>query len=302
MRKNMDWRMGWVLVLGMAIRCHGDLLVYEGYNYGLADGTAMNGVATAATGLTGNYTATFYIPGAVYNTLKYSTTDLTFGSKFYTTGGGSVRLDAYKKNHSARLGAALSTAAVTGDLWNSQLVNYEALSGAGWGRSGVLLNTAADGTGTSSFQAFSDAVATSNTDKPGVAYSATFATYGGGFTLATGTTYLILAKFTNVGTALSAGTPGQATLWLFTQTGYESWVANSGLESGLSTYASASASAAAVTSGTFNFTGFLIVYNTRGNVTSYDYQTLLTDEVRYGTTLADVVKVPGPAGTVVTLR
>jgi hypothetical protein len=30
-------------------------LVYEGFNYGLSDGMTMDGVATNATGLTGNY-------------------------------------------------------------------------------------------------------------------------------------------------------------------------------------------------------------------------------------------------------
>lgn len=300
MKKILYWLMGWVLVLGMAIHCHGDLLVYEGYNYGLADGTGMGGVATAATGLTGNYTVAVTSVG--FNYVKYAATGLAFGPQFLTTSGGSVRSDSFKKNESARLGAALSTAAVTGDLWNSCLVNYSALAGADYGLSGVRLNTSADGTGTSSFQAFSDAVATSNTEKPGIAYSTTVATYGGAFALETNTTYLVLTKFTNVGTALSAGTPGQGTLWLFTQAGYEGWVANSGLESGLSTYASAVVSSAAVSSGTFSFAGFLNVYNARGNVSAFGLQTLLTDEVRYGTTLADVVKVPGPAATVVTVR
>ncbi len=34
---------------------HASVLIYEGFDYGLAEGTTMNGVATNATGLSGSY-------------------------------------------------------------------------------------------------------------------------------------------------------------------------------------------------------------------------------------------------------
>lgn len=40
----------------------GELLVYKGFDYGLANGTTMNGVSANATGLTANYTVTDSAP------------------------------------------------------------------------------------------------------------------------------------------------------------------------------------------------------------------------------------------------
>src|SRR5690606_839263 len=116
-------------------------------------------------------------------------------------------------------------------------------------------------------------------------------------TLTTGVTYLVISKFTNVGTALSAGSPGVATNWYLTQTDFDSWVTDGGqLESALDSYAFKKQTDTQ-TSGTFSLdeNSYLGLRsdapNQNGFVTAATF-----DEIRYGTDLASVyAAIPEPS-------
>ncbi len=74
-----------------AAHARASLVVYEPYNYGLAQGTTMTGVTTNAVGLTGAYTDTNVInsPNDVsVNDVTYNTSSMHFGD--LQTQGGSI--------------------------------------------------------------------------------------------------------------------------------------------------------------------------------------------------------------------
>lgn len=93
------------------------LLLYEDFSYGVSDGMTMNGVATSATGLSGNYS----FLNASGSSL-YSTTGLSFGINYLPTSGGSVLLSATGNNAYSVITATLS-ASTTGTLYSSYLPN-----------------------------------------------------------------------------------------------------------------------------------------------------------------------------------
>jgi hypothetical protein len=199
----------------------------------------------------------------------------------------------------------MDVAAQSGTLWNSHLFRIPELGEAVANASaiGTRINDGDTSDGATSGGANSYFSANGNNNSasgpastPGLDYAGgagTTATSDPVTTLSENTTYLALAKFTNVGIALSAGDPGVASLWVFDQSGYEAWRAAGSSEASLGTHATWTITESA-TSGTYNFSSseFLqfYVFNQSAS-TAIDG---LMDEVRWGTTL-DAVAIPEPS-------
>lgn len=268
-----------ISTLGLAQTGQSALLVYETFNYGVADGTTMNGVTATGQGLQGTYAVSA-------GTSVYSTTDLNFSSSFASGSGGSVQQTV--SGASSILGVQLNAGTHTGTLYGSYLVNFSSLSIDSAGLVSSRLSSTQTSGGANAYF-LSNAKTGSSTNRPGVGYNDT-ATASTGPAITTGTTYLVVSRFTNVGAALSAGTQGVADLWVFTSAGYEDWINNGGTEGALGTYAYATASES-VTSGTYSFTNsrFYQIASFTGGGTGTTSSRL--DDVRYGTTLGDVMAV-----------
>ncbi|MDF3056741.1 MAG: hypothetical protein K0R17_956 [Rariglobus sp.] len=201
------------------------LLVYEDFDYGLANGATMSGVATNATGLAGNYSLVTTGSNGASGSANYKSTGLSFGSSFLTTNGGALTVNAIAttgNGGTAILGASLNVAAQTGTLYNSYLVQINSRTSAGTGS--LRINTGVTtGGGSSYFQSNAKAGGgNSSTVSFGTSASSSTTT-----NLVTDATYLFVNSFVNVGTTLSAGAgAGVATTWIFTLDGYESWLEN----------------------------------------------------------------------------
>ncbi len=279
-----SFTIGLIAILSILLSAQGSLLVHEGFDYGGVD-TAMGGLATNATGLTGNYTASNTPSDASAN---YRTAGgLSFGSSFFATTGGSVN-QRMRSSGVSYVGATLSTSAVSGDLWGSYLFNFEEINSINT-TGQVRLNTTATGVSGSSW--FNVAPDLSNSGQhPQISYDGSNYSNQSGFEYVEGTTYLLVSKFTNVGASLSGGSPGVASLWIFAQDSYEDWVAGGGSEAQLATEADGVASIS-LTTGSYEFSDYLQYagYSTASTTSSY-----FMDEIRYGTTLGDVVAIPEP--------
>jgi hypothetical protein len=286
------------LAFVMAATANASLLIEEQFDYAMADGTDMHGVAATGTGLQGEY--------AVRNaggSSTYATSGLSFGSNFFTTSGGALSVTTTAiGNQFSILGVQMDVVAQTGTLWHSHLFRIPELGErvANASAIGTRINTGATTGGADSyFGVNGDNNSTlAPASNPGVDYAGgtnTSATSDPATKLSENTTYLALAKFTNVGTALSAGDPGVASLWVFDQSGYEDWRAAGSSEASLGDHATWTITES-MTSGTYNFnsSAFLQFYVFNQSVkTAIDG---LMDEVRWGTTL-DAVAIPQPSGS-----
>ncbi|WFB37554.1 PEP-CTERM sorting domain-containing protein [Kiritimatiellota bacterium B12222] len=278
---------GSVSLLSVLLPVKAALLVHEGFNYTLADNTPINGTSTTATGLSGDYSAS-NSSGTAVAVSNYRTAGLSFGSSFFATTGGSLNQRAAKSGVSY-VGAALDTASMSGELWGSYLFNFEALNSVNTTGQVRLNATETGGSGSSWFNVASDISGSGQHSQ--ISYNGSDYSSQSSFAYSEGTTYLLVSKFTNVGSSLTGGDPGVASLWMFTQSNYEAWVAGGGDEASLTASADGFASKTA-TSGSYEFDDYLQLafYSTASNSSS-----LYTDEIRYGTTLGDVVAVPEPS-------
>jgi hypothetical protein len=276
---------GFVALLNILLPAQGELLVYESFNYGLSDDASIHNTTITATGLTGNYS----VNNSGSSVSNYRTSGLSFGSNFFSASGGSLNQRAISGGVTFS-GATVNTSAVSGDLWGSYLFNYDESTGQDNTTGQVRLNTGATVGSTSDwFNVASDISGISQ--RPQISYDGS-TTSSQSFSYTPNTTYLLVSKFTNVGATLFAGNPGEASLWILSQTNYEDWTAAGGLEADLSTYANGSA-ATSVTSGTYTFSDSLqyAFYNGYGSARS----SLFIDEIRYGTSLGDIVAIPEPS-------
>jgi hypothetical protein len=268
------------------------LLVHEGFNYGLADGTTFNGVATTATGYSGNYTVA---TGAAGGAGVYSSTGLTFSSNFFATANGAANLTTPAQpsptGTSAILGGTLSIGgAQTGNIYSSYLVNYGTKEPVFSGAAAQLRISDLQTSGSNNrFLTFADNGANLNN---GVSFSG--ASTNGSQALVDGTTYLMVAKYTNVGTI---GATGTATLWLFDSASYDLWFTGGASEAALDTFALGGplVSAGVTTTAIHTFTNGDFTQFTISGTNGSAAQSIFYDELRYGTTLEDVVMVPEPS-------
>lgn len=263
------------------------LLVYEGFDYGLAAGASMNGVATDATGLTGNY-AVSVTGGAAGSGMTYRGTGLSFGSKFATT-GGAIALTANAAATSAAVlgGAAFNTGAQTGTIYNSYLVSFESRTAAG--TASFRLNTGITASGASSYFG-SNAKAAGSTALSSVSYSTT--AVSATTSLANNpTTYLFINSFTNVGS--SGG--GVATTWIFDVAGFDQLLADGVLtDAKLDQYRLHKISQTNASGSAFVFDNTRFMQFGSSSGTGSGSQISVFDEIRYGNALADVIPVAVP--------
>lgn len=290
-----------VLLLGPLSPLSATVVVYEPFSYALSNGTALGGVAATGTGLQGNWGT-----AGDTNTSTYSTSGLSFGSNFVTTSGGSLRLTSTGTVQNTFAGAKFNPVggAVTGTLWNSYLVNWTQFSDIDLAQTTVRTANTAN---TTSGQYFLSQAESNKGTTLGVAAIGYDSASGNGASpnpaYATGTTYLMLSRYTNMGTALSGVTSGNATMWGFDQTGYTDWVNAGANEGDLGSFSLFTATDPAVTTGTFvlNDTRFLQFLQTAGGASPITLPIVNIDEVRFHTALSDIVAVPEPGSVALLL-
>tara|TARA_R100000027_G_scaffold67699_1_gene67928 strand:- start:8485 stop:9489 length:1005 start_codon:yes stop_codon:yes gene_type:complete len=289
------------------------LLVYEGFNYGESsmniDGVSVGG---GATGLTGSYsTSTGTSGNGNVQTSIYNSSGLTF-SNLSTTGGAltqtvSPTIDSTKEYTYSH--AAINTSG-TGTIYNSMLVRVDsnALSNPTLGQnpsnsgvSDMRIQSTSSLTGNGNGSMVTNAKRSNQgSQKPGTSYTAN-GFIGGSGTISLAETYLFITKYTNVGGVDG----GDATLWVFDETGFDTWQANGGLEGDLSTYAFMETTNTSSTAIAFDATKsmrfstgeFSVDFNSGAD--NYDNVGTIGatyDEVRYGTSLGDVISaIPEPS-------
>lgn len=291
-----------------------DLLVYEGFNYG---GTSMDidgvSVGGGAVGLSGSYsTSTGTSGNGNVQTSTYNTTSLNF-SNILTNGGSlyqSVSPTILQTKEFVYSHASFNTAA-TGTVFQSMLarVDANALVNATLGNdpsnSGLsdlrvqdTSNITGNGSGYMSAQVKRS---NQNDQRVGAAYSASGGFISGSSSINIGQTYLFISRYTNVGMVDG----GDANMWVFDETSYNTWQANGGLEGDLDTYALISTGNSNGSTITLSAsqslriaTGeFSVDFNSGAN--NYDNTGEIStayDEIRFGTTLGDVISVvPEPS-------
>jgi len=275
------------------------LLLYEGFDYSLANNASIHGTAAAANGVQGNWTVTNTGPGTP--SITYQTAGLTFGSNFLTSGGGALRLSAtYASGTNVVTTATVNlSATATGTVWGSYLVNFTTI---GLSNGGSLLNgvaTTMEGT-TSNLKA-GVASNTLATDRKLAAGYDNSSAVSGNFAFTTGTTYLFISRFTNVGNTLGGGVNGVATTWALTLSQYENWLSAGATEAGLDGNYSVRVNDTATTgSSAYDPNGHLML---RADAPDNNGSSMvaIVDEIRFGTALADVHVVPEPSSVLIGL-
>lgn len=274
------------LVAGLSGTARADLLVYEGFNY--ATGTSMIGTAPGA-GTVGLDQSAVYETGnpGVFTVQSES---LSFGP--LATSGGSSSFTTATSVAAVKL--SLDTTPFTGTLWSSYLVKLDGHGGNPANGVGTRVANTEKNEG-DRFQSLADS-RNSTSHSVATLYGAGNTSTGSGVVLDTGTTYMLISRFTNVGRALNGTTTtGVATVWALTQEQFEHLVEANDREaylnatvSGTGVKATATTSPE-VTSGTFKFeTGNYAQFVSVNNSGVYD-------ELRFGSTLADVTPIPEPA-------
>ncbi|GHC05652.1 hypothetical protein [Cerasicoccus arenae] len=291
---------------------HAVSLVYEGFNYG-GSTIPINGVAVGggATGLSGSYaTVTGTSGNDNVQSSNYVPTGLTF-SNLATTGGSlfqSVQPKIDNVKEYAYTHIPLSTTA-TGDIYQTMLVNVSASAlvnptlGQDPSNSGVSELRLQDTSNLTGNASGSMAEAVKRASQTGIKSGSQYIVNGpisGSQAISLNQNYLMVNSFSNVG--LAGG--GTANTWMFDEVSFDNWQSNGGLEVDLDTYALFSTSNSSSSTIVFDSTKSMRISTSEFSIdfnsgaTSYDNIGELTvtyDEVRYGTTLGDVVVVPEPS-------
>ncbi len=276
-----------------ALSLQADLLIYEGFNYSgvRSDGDSMDNVTSNATGLTGSYNL-LHSTGA---SITFKTTGLSFGSNFLSTSDGGIYLDGgttYSVLEMSLNTPYDSPTTYQGTIYSSYLGKVTSMAGD----EGLFTSRVANESGASYTRRFNSELDGRSDSGPAVGYGEdTTAASSGALTL--DETYLVLARFTHVGEtdAELGGETRTADQFVFTLSAYENWLAAGGVEGDLGTYASFTASDTNTIYEKHFHNGYQVEIGIAplggsGNETAY------FDELRYGTTLADVVSVvPEPS-------
>lgn len=274
------------------------ILVSENYDSkALGDLIGQNS-ALGSTGLTGNY----IFNGAGLNTSQsYNVVagGLAFSS-YSGTSGNSLQATSSNTGATAVAGLSLAASPYTGTLYSSYLINFSALSTSG-GFASTRITPASGSVGSASRFNLGADTGVNSAINPGIAYDN--ATTAAGTNLTINTTYMMIGRFTNVGTALSGSTEGVATMFALTAAQWDSFIAGGGTDSYLDgatvgTAAgeiSARVADAAVTTGTYSFANGNFVQLVESASTTGSTQTYKFDNMLYGTSLADVSVIPEPS-------
>lgn len=265
------------------------LLVYEGFN-GYASGSLYKQSVTNTTGLTGTY-------GLLTGDQIFSNTQgLTF-SNLQVSGGSASNSTTKASAIGVTLDASLSS--YTGTLYGSYLVQ---LGSAPTTNSSVTVGVNTKSTTASDSRYFNSSADLSTNSSPGVSYTTTKngVTSASPLTLSAGTTYALVSRYTNVGLATSASNPGVATLWVLTEaqfdhfkiSGFDDDALDSALVGSSDSNVTMRINSAPLTDGSiYTFSGGIQF----GLTSSAEGASFIIDEVRYGTSLNDVLPVPEPS-------
>lgn len=275
---------GLMAVVGLGVgQADAGLLIYEGYTGYTGSALASQKPNEYTVGL--NQSTAYAGTGVDVATL---TTGLTFGP--LETSGSAIFFGGVNVSPAATVSLA---APHTGTLWSSHLVNL-------WNpvvssNHGVEVRIANDSGGSGArFRTMADIrLGSGDSTRVGVSYDngPTAATTS----LSLGTTYLLISRFTNVGVNLSASVVGTATTWALTVAQFESLLDADNLEEYLDS-ATVGTGAGQVTAKATDSVSSSIYRLQTGNVmqvaTLGDWG--IIDEIRFGTTLQDVIPVPEP--------
>jgi hypothetical protein len=281
-----------VTLIGLAgaLPTQGALLVQEGfdsYEEGALDGQSVR----KAIGLTGSYYAS-------ESAIEYQSTGLTFGP--LAVSGGSIRSASATP---AFAGVNLD-AEGQGTIYSAYLVNFDGKERSD--ASAVRLGINDNPGGSLETRYFNSNADGSDSGVPMTGYDTapSAGDYYANFDEAG--TFLVLARFTNVGSELSPESPGVATMWILTEEQFAYFTANNLLTDAELDAAARGAGADnvrwrienTVTTGFHSFTGALQLSLTSSGSSS----TYTMDEIRFGTSLADVAPVAKPTTAAVPLR
>lgn len=265
------------------------ILVNESYSYSgvRIDGQTMNSVATnAGTGLSGSYTVTTTGPSSAL----YSTSNLSFTGTAASQ-GGSVILTASHSTAGTDFSilAATLSGSMTGTLYESFLFRKSTDTFSGNGDAlFTRLSPSVSGSAGAHFTVQGESAISGGT---AVGYDNTPVDSTPATTLTLGSTYLMMARFTNVG--IAGG--GTATMWIFDEAAYANWRTLGGAnEANLGTYAIRTATDTSATQADFN-SNFFHVAVSEGALNAAGTITGQFDEIRLGTSLIDVATVPEPS-------
>jgi hypothetical protein len=268
---------------------HAALLLYEGFAGYTVDanlfGQSINGSSTGFTGSWGGNAASQIAGNGTINA-----NSLTFGSLLQTNGGSYVNTTG-----TIVLGSTINLASpASGTIWTSFLIRFNGAHNSG-DTAGfeIRIGDSAGGADAVRFRTFADTRSgTSNVISTDF-NTGTLSTLGDSAdpVLATSTTYIMISSFTNVAGASGNGT---ATTWALTPDQFQNMINSPlGAESYLATAGSGLYSAKATNTDPVKATDqigsgdFLQIVNVANNIQ--------LDEIRMGTTLADVIPVPEPA-------
>lgn len=264
------------------------LLIYEGFN-GYTPSTALQGQAVSANavGLKNSYTQLGQ-PGVTASTVVLPFSDLVI------TGGSIVGTSSQASGVGVSIG---NVGVVSGTIYSSYL--FQRTTGLeATGSSQLRINDSAGG-GTGNMYYFSAAQQAVAKDSPSmVSYDPTITGASTAFTegpLAAGVTYIVVSEFTNVGT-----TSGNATMWIMTAAQFDNFKSggftaaelNSASLGSLSTEITARAfenSVSLAAGKGFAENDGMQINLTAGNTGTNNFYRM--DEIRWGTTLDDVLPV-----------
>lgn len=278
------------LIASLAVLCapaaHATLLVYEGFDYTVGSRLNTHAPNNSTVGL--NKQVTYY-DGPSDRTANYTvTTGLTFAG--LQTSGGALQFTTSTNV----IGANLSlSSAHTGTLWSSYLVHFTQ-QGSGSGNGAVIrVGDSPSNNVSARLSSWADSRASTNSQKFAVGYASDDKHTESANSLALGTTYIVINRFTHVGQTLSSDSPGVATSWALTEAQYGVFITQDNPEAWLDDLQDLSRFTAkathSVTSSSYAFNNSSAI----GIVTVGDAG--IYDELRYGSTLASVTPVPEPA-------
>ncbi len=286
----------------------GATLVYEGFNYGGSD-QDIAGVTASGIGLAGTYGTVNNdeANGSSTQTSIYTSNGLSFGG-LSTSGGALIQsvnatTDLTKEYVYTTIPLNITIGAGT-TVYQSMLINMTSNTfSAGYGESKFRVVDTSHPIGndhgglTTSLgndvdHGINASVAYDENDPSDAPVS-----------ISAAVTYLSISKYTNVG----APGGGQATMWLLTEAQFADWMQNSGEEAGLNSTSGVLKTGFAWATNerdidltkslrfstgeaTVDFNGPGSLYSNTGEITT------VFDEIRYGTSLGDViVAVPEPS-------
>ncbi|MEK7949355.1 golvesin C-terminal-like domain-containing protein [Luteolibacter soli] len=269
-----------------------NLVAYQGFNGYTVGALPGQPIGSNTQGLDTAGIITSAGTGAAANV--FDATGMTF-SNLITSGGSARYADA--TGRPSYIGFAYTGPAVSGNLYTSYLVRLGTVPSNNGVASLRANTTATSGGAAAYFHAYADGPANVFT---GSQYDANNANTASTQSLAINTDYVVIGRFTRVGTALSVGSPGVATTFVLTAAQFD-YFKDGGftdaeldgalIGSGPSNVTSR-VSDAPVTTGTFTFNPGNGIQFGPGN--SGANQTVAYDEFRFGTTLDDVLPVPAP--------